>query len=375
MSSVRAIAEQLKVSPATVSRVLNGHPDVDETMRERVLQRITSLGYFPKVGRRQLNVVALAYPDEPVRTEYGSFEPALLSGIMRGLGEQQFDLKLLSIGRDKLPGESFTQFFLRKGVRGVILRCFRHSRPMIAEIAAEKFPSIVVAEHFDDPTINHIYAESYSSSRRAVEHLLSLGHRRVALAFHNVADSDHLDRRRAYDDALHCYGLYVDPAMIFQMPASLSAGEQVVDAMMGLAQPPTAVFATNPMTTLGIIRRAQELGMVIPRDLSVVGVDDSDVRTHVWPRLTAVCQDAAALGYEASLWLSRALELPQPMGSCRRVMRTTFEVNGTTAIAPGHTLVPPLSPGVPSADSTVEAPSDETLPATRPLRKRAKKRS
>ncbi len=339
MSSVRAIAKQLNVSAATVSRVLNNSANVDDATRERVLECINRLNYFPSVGRRLSNVVALAYPDEPIRTEYGSFESAMLTGIMRGLEEQQFDLKLLSIRRDKGPKETYTQFFLRKGVRGVILRCFRQSRPMILRIAEEGFPAIVIAEHFDEPKVNCIRAVSYASSRQAVEHLISLGHRRIVLAVHNVSDSDHADRRRAYADALHCAGIPVDPALIIEHPASFSAGEQVVDAVLSMPQRATAVFATNPMTALGIMRRAQERGVSVPRDLSVVGMDDSDIRAHVWPRMTAVCQDATALGYEAALWLSRTQsQRSTRVERCRRELPTTFEVNGTTSAAPGFAI-------------------------------------
>ncbi len=333
MPSVRAIASQLKVSPATVSRVLNNHPDVDEATRERVLARINELGYVPRIGRRITNVIALAYPDEPVRSEYGSFEPALLSGIMRGLEEQQFDLKLLSIRRDKSPDETFTQFFLRKGIRGVILRCFRTNRSTICRIAEEGFPAIVVASEFDEPAVNFIRADSYPSSRQAVEHLIGLGHKRIALAMHNVPDSDHADRRRAYDDALFCAGLKVDPALVMELPASLSAGEQVLDTMTSLDDPATAIFATNPMTALGVMRRAQERGIDVPRQLSVVGVDDSDVRTHVWPRLTAVTQNAASLGLEAANWLTQTIASNASRPSCRRTIATSFEINGTTGPA------------------------------------------
>lgn len=330
MASVRAIAAQLSISPATVSRVLNNHPDVDEATRERVLARINELGYVPRIGRRITNVIALAYPDEPVRSEYGAFEPALLSGIMRGLEEQQFDLKLLSIRRDKSPEETYTQFFIRKGIRGVILRCFRNNRATICRIAAEGFPAIVVAAEFDEPEVNFIRADSYPSSRQAVQHLLSLGHRRIALAMHNVPDSDHADRRRAYDDALYCAGIKVDPALVMELPASLSAGEQALDTMTSLDDPATAIFATNPMTTLGIMRRAQERGIDVPGQMSVVGVDDSDVRTHVWPRLSAVTQDASALGLEAALWLTQAIAGSTFKQVCRRNIATSFEVNGTT---------------------------------------------
>ena len=332
MASVREIAKALNVSPATVSRVLNNHPNVDEQTRARVLEGINNIGYFAKIGPRVSNVIALAYPEDPVRTEYGSFESSLLTGIMRGLGEQQFDLKLLSIRRDKDPRESYTQFFHRKGVRGVILRCFRHTRQTISEIASERFPAVVVAEHFDDRNVNSIRTESYYSSRRAVEHLIALGHRRIALAIHNISDSDHEDRRRGFDDALHCAGITVDPSLIFELPASLSSGEQVLDSIIDSRPRATAVFATNPMTALGIMRRAQEREVVIPRDLSIVGMDDFDIRMHVWPRLTAVCQDASALGFEAASWLCTKLARPQTrMETLRRTLPTVFEVNGTTA--------------------------------------------
>jgi len=334
--SVRAIASRLKLSPATVSRVLNNHPDVDDSTRERVLACINQVGYVPRVGRRITNVVALAYPDEPVRSEYGAFEPALLSGIMRGLEDQHFDLKLLNIRRDKKPDESFTQFFMRKGIRGVVLRCFRFNRSVITSIAEEGFPAVVVAAEFDDPRVNFIRADSYPSSRRAVEHLISLGHRRIALAMHNVADSDHADRRRGYEDALFRAGLPIDHTLVMELPAGIPSGEQVLDSILAMPEPVTAVFATNPMTAIGIMRRAQERGVVVPRDLSVVGVDDSDVRMHVWPRLTAVTQDASALGLEAALWLTRVIVKGERGSNCQRTIPTTFEVNGTTAAPAGR---------------------------------------
>lgn len=331
MPSVRAIAAKLNISPSTVSRVLNNFPDVDESTRKRVLACINEVGYVPKIGRRITNVIALAYPDELVRSEYGSFESALLSGIMRGLEEQHFDLKLLSLRRDKDPNESYTHFFLRKGIRGVILRCSRYNRAVLTAIAAENFPCVVVAAEFEDQQVNFVRADSYPSSRQAVEHLLGLGHRRIGLVVHNVPDTDHADRRRAYDDALYCKGIKVDPSLVMELPASVQSGEQALDTLLGLPEPATAIFATNPMTALGIMRRAQERGLVVPRDMSVVGVDDSDVRMHVWPRLSAVTQDASAIGLEAALWLTRSISLGGPRATCRRTIATSFEVNGTTA--------------------------------------------
>jgi DNA-binding LacI/PurR family transcriptional regulator len=160
---------------------------------------------------------------------------------------------------------------------------------------------------------------------------------------HNVADSDHADRRRGYAAALASAGLTLDPSLVMELPSGFSAGEQVLDAMLGLPDPVTAIFATNPMTTLGIMRRAQERGILVPRDLSLVGVDDSDVRLHVWPRLTAVTQDASALGLEAAHWLTTVIARGDRETVCRRTIATTFEVNGTTAppAAKGGRVVAP----------------------------------
>ena len=104
--------------------------------------------------------------------------------------------------------------------------------------------------------------------------------------------------------------------------------------MMGLDDPATAIFATNPMTTLGIMRRAQERGIDVPGQVSVVGVDDSDVRTHVWPRLSAVTQDASALGLEAAVWLTQTITSGKSRVTCRRTIATDFEANGTSGPAP-----------------------------------------
>jgi LacI family transcriptional regulator len=114
--------------------------------------------------------------------------------------------------------------------------------------------------------------------------------------------------------------------------------------MLAMPRRPTAVFATNPMTALGIMRRAQERGLAVPAELSVVGVDDSDVRMHVWPRLTAVTQDASTIGYEAASWLTRCLSRDESVRTCRRTIATTFEVNGTTAAPPADER--PESPSV-----------------------------
>ena len=334
MSSVRHIAKKVGVSVATVSRALNNEVGVDPATRERILSVANKSGYSPSVGKRITTVVGLVYPGEPVRPDYGSFESALLNGILRGVAEQRFDVKLISIQRDKIAGEAYTQFFMRKGVRGVILRTVDAQRRTVIDVASEGFPSIVVADRFDEPQVNFIACDSRDDSRRAVEHLIHLGHRRIALVIHNVSDTDHRDRRDGYAEAHREHGIEVDPSLAVEVHGgSMDGGSAAVTRLLTMPNPPTAVFFTNPLATVGGLRRCHELGVSVPGELSIVGFDDSDTRQHTWPVYATVCQDASMLGYEASLWLTRSLASGDrtPM----RLVRPTFlEINKSTARPP-----------------------------------------
>ena len=333
MSSVREIARRLGLSPATVSRALNNNSNVDPDTRDRVIAAANNAKYIPTLSKTPLNVIGLVYPDEPVEPDYGGFESALLSGILRGLNELRFDLKIISVSRDKLPTETFSQFFLRKGIRGVILRTFLESRSMCEAIADEGFPAIVVADRFEHPKVNFISCNSREDSARAISHMLDLGHRRIGLAVHRHADTDHVDRREGYMDAFRSRGLEIDRALIVETIGEMVGGETSIMRFMSMPEPPTAVYFTNPLSTVGALRRCHELGIRVPQDLSIIGFDDSDIRYHTFPTCTAVCQDATMMGFEAARWLTRMLS-GLAEARLRVSKHTSFEINMTTAAAP-----------------------------------------
>lgn len=333
VKSVREIARSVGVSVATVSRVLNNHRNVDPETRTKVMQVVSKGGYVRTVGRRLTTVIALAYPGEPVRADYGGFESALLSGMLRGVSELRFDLQIVSLGRDKTVDETYTQYFMRKGIRGVILRTVESTRHICEAIAEEGFPHVVVADRFDNPRVNFVWSDSRDESRRAVQHLIDLGHRRIALGTHSIPDTDHRERRRGYEEAIRVRGLDVDPELIIEVVASMDGGAAIVNRLMGLPNPPTAIYLTNPLTMLGAMRRCYELGIHVPQELSIVGFDDSDTRRHMYPAATAVCQDAEMLGFEASRWLTRNLA-GQAEGPFRLIRPTMLDINHSTGVAP-----------------------------------------
>lgn len=334
MSSVRAIAKQLGLSVATVSRALNNSPDVHPDTLARVLSAASEANYSPTSGKRPKRVIGLLYPQEPVRPGYGDFESVLLGGVMLGLEERRFDLKFVSVSRDKSPAETYTQFFARKGIAGVIVRTFQSSRDMCEAIGAEGFPHVVVADHFNDERVNYVWTDSYPQSVEAVQHLIELGHRRIAIAVHSILDTDHQDRLRAYRDALGQAGIPRDSTLEVSILANPQGGGSAVSRVLSLGTPVTAIVFTDPLATIGALLRCHELGVKVPEQLSIVGFDDSDIRQHTYPTFTAVCQDAGRLGREAALRLTRTLE-GEPGVSMRVVLPAKFEMNQSTGPVTG----------------------------------------
>jgi DNA-binding LacI/PurR family transcriptional regulator len=326
MSSVREIARRMRVSAATVSRALNNHPEISANTRDRVLKAANQLGYSNSVGKRVTTNIGLVFTSDIPFTE---FDGLIVSGMMRGLGEQRFDVTIVNLERDKAESETYTQFFMRKGIRGAILRTDTHSRQICQAIAEEDFPSVVVAERFESPRVNYIYTDSSPESRRAIDHLIHLGHSRVAFVMNHIPDHDHGDRFDAYRESLSAVGLEYDPELVVKVPADLAGGKSSLNRLLSLPRPPTGVYYADPLACVGAMARAHELGVRIPEDLSIIGFDDADIRFRVWPTLTAVCQNASQLGFEAALWLTRKLA-GRDEGPLRQRATGFFEVHGST---------------------------------------------
>jgi len=334
MASIRKIALRAKVSTATVSRVLNGSADISEETRKKVLTAARASNYVGAVGRRVMTNVGLVFA---ATTEFCPFDQILMSGILRGLEEQKFDVTIVNLERDKRPGENYTQFFMRKGLRGVLVRSPLRSRSVCEAIAAEGFPQVVIAERFDDPAVNYIATASGEGTRRAVEHLIQLGHRRIAFAMHHELDSDHAERLEGFEQAMAATGLTIEENMVIRLVADFQGGVSALNELMSLPRPPSAIFFADPMPAIGAIRRANYVGLRVPEDLSIIAVDDSRVRMDVFPPMTAVIQSVVNLGFEAALWLTRRLvhNVKEPL---RQVLPARFEVNGTTAAAPERVI-------------------------------------
>jgi len=333
VASVRIIAKRSGVSITTVSRVLNNHPQVSEGVRRRVLAASNEAGY--KVADRRTNTnLAIVYTAD--NTLGSNFDAALMSGIARAMEQEHFDLMVLDAHRSRLGNESFTQMFMRKGIRGAILRSTLAMHATCRSIAEEGFPAVVVADRLDAPGVNYVYCDSRDSSRDAMEHLIGLGHRRIAVCINVIDDTDHADRLAGYRQALADHEIELDSRLLLRVPATREGGAQALRRLLTMPDRPTAVFLTDPMTAVGATSEARKIGIKIPEDLSIVGFDDAEVRYGLYPAMTSVCQDAEGLGLEAFAALKTLLNRPKAGGRAaeippiRKSLRTWLEIHEST---------------------------------------------
>ena len=332
MASVRQIAREAGVSITTVSRVLNNHPRVSTSSRDKVLAIANEVRYTPPVAKRSTTNIALVYTGES--SLGATFDSLILQSMAEGLEEHGYDLMVIDAKRALQPGESYSQMFMRKGIRGAVLRTTLATRHTCLAIVDEDFPAVVVGDRFEREGVQFIYCDSREPSREAVEHLIALGHKRIAIVLNVVDDSDHTDRLEGYRQALRENGLEEDRKLVFRCPAHRQGGMQLMRRVSSMVDGPTALFITDPATAAGAVKEARTLGLKIPDDLSIVGFDDGEQRFDVYPEMTSICQDTAAIGREAMAALHQIIERGNQLPAMQKTLRAWLEVHHSTAPPP-----------------------------------------
>jgi DNA-binding LacI/PurR family transcriptional regulator len=269
------------------------------------MKATTLAGYVPAVGKRSNTNIAILYTG---RASLGSpFDSAILQGMSDGLEQHGYDLLVLS-ARSKLPAETWAQFFLRKGVIGAVVRTDEQTRGICREIVDGGVPTLVLADEFEDTAIQTLCIDSRKATRQAIEHLVHLGHTRIAITLNVVDDHDHRQRLESYTTVLTENGIEPAERYVLRVPAVRDSGAVALRQIMGMPNRPSAVYVTDPLAAVGIFFEAQKAGVKIPRDLSIVGFDDSQQRLGVYPRMSAVCQDAEQLGVQVISAMHRLID-------------------------------------------------------------------
>jgi len=305
------VAQQAGVSIKTVSRVLNHEPGVHEKTREQVLQVVAALKYRPKLSARSLAgarsfLIGLLYYD-PSATFVGGVQ----QGATLRCREAGYHLVVESLHNDAPDLEQQVErmvFALRPD--GMVLTPPLCDNPKVLEaLRATSTPCVLISPGFR-PGGRSTYAEVQAelpsvgmddvlAAEEVTNLLISLGHTRIAHIKGAVDQAAAGQRYEGFVNAMEQHKLKVDPDLVYQGAFTYESGVQGAHQLLARRTRPTAVFAANDDMALGVLAAAQRLGLAVPQDLSIVGFDDSQAASLVWPPLTTVRQPMAEMARAA----------------------------------------------------------------------------
>ncbi len=323
---LRDIAAELGLSITTVSRALAGYPDVAETTRQRVLRAAEEMGYVPDVTARRLqkgrtDTIGFIVPTSGPRFS-DPFFSELLAGIGNEAARHDFDL-LVSTHPPDSPQEdvAYRRLVESRLVDGLLVVRTRVRDCRIAYLAQVGFPFVAFGRSDLDLDFPYVDEDGSHGLELVVEHLIDLGHRRLALISPPQDLMFCLYRRSGAEATLERHGLSLQPEYSIAADLTQRGGHEAMNQLLSLSSPPTAVIACNDLMALGAISAAQKQGLVVGRDIAVTGFDDIILAEHSHPPLTTVRQPIYDIG--------------------RRICDMLIRLIGDKELSNGHVLLQP----------------------------------
>jgi LacI family transcriptional regulator len=332
------VAKTSGVSLPTVSKVLNGRADVAHETRTRVEEALRKHNYVPPAARRasaSTRTIELVFDDI-----ISTYSTEVLHGVTDAGDELGVDVVVRRLpgaaGQQPRPETSWARHLADAGRKGLIVVTSELTARQLAAFDRAGL-SLVVIDPVNLPRsdVVSVGATNWSGGLAATDHLIRLGHRRIAYIGGQSASSPNQARLHGYRAALENAGLAHDPALVRHGAFDFASGVTLGGELLDSPAPPTAVFAGCDPTAVGVLAAAQSRGLRVPDDLSVVGFDDTYLTEWSRPTLTTVRQPLREMGRVALRSLLRLIA-GEPLDSHHVELATTLVVRDSTGPPPAR---------------------------------------
>lgn len=298
--TLKQIAERVGKSVTTVSRALAGYNDVSEATRQQVKQVAQELGYEPNIVARQLqkqrtDTLALILPTYGPRFS-DPFFSEFLAGVGNESARQGFDLLVSTRSPGREEESAYLKSIRSRRVDGFIIVRTRRQDARIALLQEHDFPFAAFGRIEGDNNFPLVDEDSRLGVKLIVDHLISLGHRRLACISAPQELMFGYYRLDGFIKAMEAHGLSVDDSLIVEGDLTQRSGRAGAARLLELPEPPTAIVACNDLMALGAMSAAQEYGFAVGSDISITGFDDIPLAEHAHPPLTTVHQPIYQIG-------------------------------------------------------------------------------
>lgn len=333
VTTIADVARRAGVSTATVSRALSGREPVSEAVRERVVEAAASLGYRPNAIARSLRMEATQTLGLVISDVCNPFFTELARAVEDEAHAHGYSLILGNADEDPRRQSEYVGLLLDKRVDGLLLTPAVGTAKLVGEAAKRGTPIVFVDRAIDGYDIPVVRAEGSTATTELVDHLVALGHRRIALIAGPQEALPGRERLTAFRAALAAHHIAVPPEYLQVGDFQQASGERAAAVLLDLPEPPTAIFAADNLMTLGALKVFHQRGLAMPDDIALASFDDAPWFELMRPPITAIVQPttqiaAAAVGALVDLVAGRpARSTTMP---CRLITRASCGEPATT---------------------------------------------
>ena len=309
--TIADVAERAGVSKGAVSYALNGQPGVSEATRQRIIAIAREIGFSPSSAARALSgarAAAVGFTlSRPARIL--SVEPffmGLISGFEAELAARSYALTLQLVDSPEQEVEVYRRWWGERRVDGVFVSDLRDADPRIAVLQELQLPAVVIGGPGETGSISQVWSDDEGAVAEAVRYLSALGHRRIARVSGLPGFLHTQARTAAFNDI--CTSLGLNEAITVPSDYTGEEGGRATRRLLIGTDRPTAIIYDNDVMAVAGLAVAQEMGLAVPGDLSIVAWDDSPLCSLVHPPLTALSRDIAEYGAHAARELLAAID-------------------------------------------------------------------
>jgi LacI family transcriptional regulator len=337
LATIRDVAREARVSIATVSRVFNQSSLVRKDTCDLVRGVAERLDYWPNGAARSLithrtSAIGVLLPDL-----YGEFFSEVIRGIDLAARRERYQV-LVSSSHASAETLVSAVRAMRGRIDGLLVMSPDADATEAIQDFAARFPVVLLNPGPISLPCATLSIANYDGAYAAVRHLAGLGHRRIAMVLGPAGNADAGERRRGYRQALADFGLETGPALELPGDFTESSGFLAGERLVAMNPRPTAVFAANDYTAVGLLSAVRDLGVSVPQDLAVCGFDDIAISQYLTPALTTVDVDACELGERALLQLLPFARARRPTEVHHETLPTRVVVRASCGAVSGSSV-------------------------------------
>ena len=341
--TIREVAERAGTTVTTVSRVLNNSGYVRAEKRTAVLRAVEELGYVPNANARVLKTKRSKVIGVVTGELTNPYSAELASSVQAAASERGYTTFIAS-ALDDATSTAALLSLQHQRVAGVIVATLptAETDQLLARLASQHLPVVLVGRRLDHASVDSIAADYQRGGLLCAQHLLELGHRRIAFVGAELGEAERIGRLKGYLDALRDAGVSVRPDYVVGDSRAVAGprystqitGYRGAQQLLRLPSRPTAIFARNDYTAIGVLQALREANVRTPEDVSVAGFDNIPLAALMTPTLTTVSQPTGEEGRMAAELLLERVERPESSLPRREVaLQCNLIVRASTAPA------------------------------------------